>query len=84
MERWTTHCTLLDSLLDLLNFGLAEALDVLKLFLGGLVDRLRERSSEYEGSKGFSEGIAHCNGVIAVVLELADVNGSNSCDKSAK
>lgn len=83
MARGKTHRTLLDSLLDLLDFGLAEALDVLELSLGGLVNRLREGFSEREGSKVVGEGIAHCYGVIAIVLELADVDSSNSCDGSA-
>jgi hypothetical protein len=46
--RWQggrTHCTLLYGLFDLLNFCLAEALDVLQLSFGDLGDRLRERFS---------------------------------------
>lgn len=29
-------------------------------------------------------GIAHCDCVVAIVLELADVYSSNSCEGSAK
>lgn len=46
MARRKTHCTLPDSLLDLLDLSLAEALDVFKLLLSGYVDRLQDRFSE--------------------------------------
>lgn len=46
MAKRKIHCTLPDSLLDFLNLGLAEALDVLKFLLGGYVDRLQEEFSE--------------------------------------
>lgn len=41
MARRKTHQTLSDSLLDLVDFGLAESFDVLKLPLGGYIDRLK-------------------------------------------